>query len=411
MERMCKVLTILVMSLSVGAASLPAANIRGQLTSDLYLTEDDGRKHIRPYESLRADLRGWQGPDGKFLLVHTYFRWTTDLSHKRANDPQTYIYDNYLLINGVPKGAACYVGRQFVYNATGSALLDGVRIKYSPVRQFQMDVFGGSSVSQSNPEKVQSLTDFGTLGGRLSFRRGYSAQIGINWMLRRSGGHTVAHRAGLDFDLSFSLIKLYGKLTYDVANLRAGEVLARASYAAHLWYLSGEFSWREPSVSSNSLFSLIDSYGYKETRMDIQRRVWRRMSAVAQIHAGFFENDESWRTGIGLRSDNFSLLWRHQEGYGGKYDGLYGTASVRIARRWEVYAGANLGRYRVQELQQGLNDAYTGRLGILWRAGHGMIAQGEGQYLRNGLQDHDFRVNLRLSADFSLGDNGGGGSF
>jgi len=245
------------------------------------------------------------------------------------------------------------------------------------------------------------------VGGRLSSQPVRSLRLGLNWFMRRTDGFTSTHRAGLDAETEINCIRLYGRAIYDVVDRRAAGLLVRASYAPPKWYLSGEFDWREPSVSANSVFSLIDFHRYKETRFEAQRRVWRRLAAVGQLHVGIFDSDNSWRIGIGMRADNFSVVWRHQKGYGGENDGLYGYANIPIGRRWEGYAVANAGRYRIQEEQIDRSDAYSGSLGLLWRPGHGWSARGEGQYLRNAVEKKDLRLLLRVSKDFSLGDKTG----
>ena len=181
----------------------------------------------------------------------------------------------------------------------------------------------------------------------------------------------------------------------------------RASYAPPKWYMSGEVHWRELSVSANSIFSLIDFHRYREIRFEAQRTVWRRLAAVGQLHSGLFDGDDSWRAGIGVRTDNISVLWRHQEGYGGENDGLYGFANVRLTPEWDCFAIANAGRYRVQEEQTDRNDAYSGSLGLQWRPGHGWSARAEGQYLRNAVLKKDMRLLVRVSKDFSVGETAG----
>ena len=403
------VLAILAIAVMLSASSSQAIGLSGQLTSDFYITDENGLSHIRPYERLQANLLAWQGTGGRSLAFHSYLRWTGDWADRKLVDPETYVYDAYLKLIGVPKGTALFLGRQFVYNGVGSALLDGLRLKYRIDRRFQVDLFGGSGVSQLHPDKVQSPADFAVLGGRLSSQPNSSIRLGLNWMLRRSEGFTVSHRVGLDGDITVKHLQLYSRVAYDVASLSPAALLLRTSYSLSRWYWSGEFDWREPSVSSNSIFSLIDARRYREARAEVQRTVWRRLAVVGQLQVGFFTADRSWRTGIGVRSDNFSVGWRHQTGYGGDHDGLYGFANLPLTKHWECFATADAGRYRVQEEQDGRSDAYAGGLGLLWRSGHGLAARVDGQYLRNAVQSRDLRINLRVSQDFSLGERAGNG--
>lgn len=399
MPKYCQALVVVVLILF--GTPISAAELNGQFASELYLTETGGQNHLRPYQRLRTDLTILPYRDGKTLIFHSYLRWTADFYNKKLRDPRTFVYDTYLKLTGVPDGAAFYLGRQFVYNGAGSVLMDGVRFKYQPVRQVSLDLFGGSSVSRLDPEQIRSISDFGTVGGRLSIRKLIPASIALNWMLQKSDGYVVSHRAGIESRILLGNSEIYGSFIYNLANLRAAGVVLNSSFFVGKWRLSGEFLWREPSVSSNTLFSLIDFQRYQEVRLSAQRRVWKFLSVIGQTHVSMFENDQSWRTGIGLRSDVFSIIWRHQEGYGGMNDALYGNLNLRFRKRWDVYAGANLGRYRIQEMQDDRSDSYASRLGARWRAGHGIMASTEVQYLRNAVESHDVRLYFRLSVDFS----------
>ncbi|MDD4052655.1 MAG: hypothetical protein PHR28_12260 [candidate division Zixibacteria bacterium] len=401
------VLAVFIFLVLFQTPAIQAVGLNGRVSSDFYVTDENDTTHVRPFERLRADLLAWKGAGKESLTFHTYLRWTADWSKSTLRDPQTFVYDAYLKLTGMPKGTVIRLGRQFAYNSVGSALLDGVRLQYQGNRRFQVDMFGGSTVSASDPEKIQTPADFSVVGGRLSTQPVRSLRLGLNWIMRRMDGFTATHRVGLDAETEIDHVRLYGRAIYNVVGLRVGGLLMRASYAPPKWYLSGEFDWREPSVSANSIFSLIDFHRYKETRFEAQRKVWRRLAAVGQLHVGVFDSDDSWRIGVGMRADNFSVVWRHQKGYGGINDGFYGYANVPLGRRWECFATANAGRYRIQEEQVDRSDAYSGSLGLLWRPGHGWLARGEGQYLRNAVEKKDLRLLLRISKDFSFGDKTG----
>ncbi|NMC44241.1 MAG: hypothetical protein GYA46_10020 [candidate division Zixibacteria bacterium] len=392
----------------IGASFLPAdagaTGLSGQISSECYIIDENDSIHVRPFERLRADLLAWKGVEKQSLTFHTYLRWTGDWSSDKLTDPQTFVYDAYIKLAGVPRGMTFRAGRQFAYNGIGSALVDGLRVQFQRNRRIQIDLFGGSTVAGDDPETIQSPGDFAVIGGRLSGQPYHRLRLGLNWFLRRADGFTAAHRAGVDAETDINRFHLYGRFIYNVAGLRVGGLLLRGSYARPKWYLSGEFDWREPSVSANSIFSLIDFRRYRELRFEAQRTVWRRLAVVGQLHAGLFENDDSWRAGIGVRTDNVSVVWRHKEGYGGENDGLYGFANVRLARQRDCFATANAGRYHVQEEQTDKNDAYSGSLGLLWRSGQGWSARAEGQYLRNAVMKKDLRLLIRVSKDFSVGE-------
>lgn len=384
-----------------------AADLDGQLSSELYIWQNGNDNHIRPYERLRANLIAWRQSPYKVISFHTYLRATTDFSDKLAKDPQTYIYDAYLKLGGIPSNSEFRLGRQFVYSSVGSALLDGMSIRYRPVQSTRLEIFGGSAVSVLDPEQIQSLADYGAFGGRISYSAINSYRFGLNWMLRLNEGSVVYHRAGIDAGRQFGRLDLYARISYNVASLRLSELLGRAVYHSGKWLVSGEITRREPSVPDNSLFSLVDFYAYRQFRIELQRKFYGRLYLVAQFHANIYHKENSYQSGFGFRAGGYSLIWIHRQGYGGDDDGLQGYVMIRPAHQWELFASANFRRYRIQELQMDRSDNCSATIGINRKLGKTWTVRTEGQYLRNAISSGDYRLYFRISKDFSLKGNSG----
>ncbi|PKK85091.1 MAG: hypothetical protein CVT49_00690 [candidate division Zixibacteria bacterium HGW-Zixibacteria-1] len=385
---------------------LYAAELNGSLSSEMYFWEAGDSSHIRPYESIRADLIAWRPEPYRQLSFHTYLRWTTDLSDKFATDPQTYIYDSYLRLAGYPSGSNIYLGRQFVYSAAGSAFIDGLRFKYNVSRAFKFDMYGGSNVSGTEPEKVQSLSDNAVAGMRLSYILGRSNVFGLNWMMRRSDGSIAYHRVGFDLNSGGRAWNMYNRVSYNAANLRLAEFLSRVSWTRSKWYISGEFNWREPSVPGNTLFTLVEFNRYKQIRLELNRALWQHLRLVTRFNYDFFTEEDSWNASLGLNGGIWSLSWRHKTGYGGDNDGLVGFTNIRLYPTLELYASANFSRYRVQDMQEELSDSYMTTLGIQKNFGKSTTVRAEGQYLRNAVRNDDTRFYFRFVKGFSFASHG-----
>lgn len=393
-------LTAIMFSAFVGPAA--AVELRGSLSSELYIYEAGDSSHVRPYESLRADFVAWKPDMNRQLSFHTYLKWSTDLSDKLADDPRTYIYDSYFRLTGYPSGSNIYLGRQFVYSAAGSAVIDGLRFKYSISPKFKIDLFGGSEVSGTNPEKIQSLPDYAVTGMRLSYLLRRSHIFGVNWMMRRSDGSTAYHRLGFDLNSGGRSWSMYNRVSYNIANLRLADLLSRISWTNAGWYISGEFNWREPSVPSNTLFTLIEFDRYKQARLEMNRAVWRQMRLITRFNYDFFSEDDSWNVSLGLNGGFWSMSWRHKEGYGGVNNGLVGFANVRVYPTLEFYASANFSRYRIQEMQVDKSDSYMTILGVQKNLGKSTMVRAEGQYLRNAVRNDDTRFYFRVVKGLSF---------
>jgi hypothetical protein len=376
-------------------------SFRGSISSELYAYKDRDTSHIRPYLRLRANLIAWQSTKGRLLEFGTNLRWTTDFKTKLISDPQLYIYNLYAHLAGLPANSDIYLGRQFVYNGFGSALIDGLRFKYNFTKKYQIDLFGGNAVSGLEPKKIRSFSKSGMAGARFSYKPTQQMQIGLGWIYRKIDGLAAVNRLGLDIDQSTGRWRLFGRTTYNMSWIRLGEVTSRVSYSGGPWYWSGEFNWREPSVSDATIFSILDFKRYQIVRSTIRRTIWRDLGITAELFTRLQSGDDSYITGLGISSGSYGLSWRYQTGPDGHSNGVNGFIAVRISSNWEVYGNGTISRYKVQEEQSIQNDDYASHLGLAWHMKSGLMAAIEGQFARNAVATSQSRLYFRLTKNFS----------
>jgi len=379
-----------------------ALELDGNLWSELYVWEDGDLQHWRPYQSVQANMTAWRGSGRQRLSFHTHARWMSDFGDKLEADPQTSIRYAYARISELPSRTTINLGRQFSYTTVGSSLLDGAEVRYSPTKRVELQLFGGASVDPQNPEKMRSLSDFGVAGGRLAYRHKSSARFGLNWMYRETDDQVSYHRLGLDVSATIHHWYLYTRTAFNAANHRLAELLARGSCSRGRWYLSGELLYREPSVASNSVFSIIDFDRYRQGRLEARRKVWKDLSLTSRVQTTLFSGDDSWSGRLGVQTRIFSLGWHFQRGYRGVSNGVDGSANLQLHRVWNIYAAANISRYHIQPELDDRADAYSGRLGIARRFGHSTDVRAEVQILRNAVNTSDTRFYLRLNKGFSF---------
>lgn len=402
MSKMPRFLFFVFFIAGITPAAIGAYELTGRVSSDLYAYQSTGEDHFRSYLRFNGNLLAWRADDGRSLRVVTSMRWTDDFADKLPNDPTLFVYETYAQLNGIPPRTDLYVGRMFVYNGAGSALLDGGKIYFRRNKNYNVQIFGGSSVRSEDPEKINSLVDDLVAGGRFGFRPDDNSSMGLNVMFKRREGHTDYLRAGIDAKHYLGPAEFFGRASFNAAFLRLAEVLARAAYRPGKWYFSGEYHWREPLVPGNSIFSMVDFDGYQIGRVEARRLVWRRLSVTGHAQADLAGSDKSWWTGLGFSTPYYSLSWIHKTGYGGDNDGVSGYLNQRLSDELECFASANLYRYRVQDEQVERSDAYASTVGLRWRAGWGLTVTAEGQYLRNAVLKDDGRLLLRIAKDFSV---------
>ena len=398
----------LILTLVLFATSLSAFELSGNFSSQIYVYERNDSSHIRIYERLKTDFNIWQSQHSKSLDFHLYLRYNTDLKNKLSGDPETYVYDTYFILKNIPPGTDLRIGRQFVYNTIGSGLVDGIRLKGSLSKNSNYDFYGGSLVNHLDPESIQSLANYGSYGSMISYRY-KKYRLAINWQLRYFDGGIASHLVGTDISLRQSKYYLLGKFVYNLENKRVGEILSRVSYNLNSYYLSAEFQWREPHVRSNSLFSLIDFRSYKEFRFELHRRLGQRFRIISGLDINLYEGEDALGGKIGLSGNNWSLIWVHRSGLGKNSNGINYFISMNLTRSLKAYHSGNFSRYKVQELQNDLNDSYMSIIGAELRLKKGFSIKSEFQYLRNGITKNDIRFNLNISKSFKSSNRNSGG--
>jgi len=375
--------------------------LKGSLSGDLYGWDAGDANHLQPYVSLRANLMMYRS-QARTLSFHTYSRWKTDWKDKSASDPQMFVYDAYLKYRCDPRRVTLYAGRQFVYTAAGSDMIDGLRIKYGILKDLEIDLFGGSRVRRLDPERIESLADYAVFGAQALYRLKPRTKLGLSWMRRMSEGFVSYHRVGVNVDQELGNTRLYGRVSMDPGKLRPSEFLARVRHNLRQWYFSGEFLWRDPSVSFNSVFSLIKYDHYRQARIEINRKISQSLILFGTARVDFFSSENSYTTTLGLRTRYFSAAWVHQTGYAGDSDGLTGSLYYQPFDKWRVFGQVNVRKYRIQEEQEDRSEAYATGIGLIRQFGSDLQARIEWQYLRNAVKSYDSRVHFRITKGFDF---------
>ena len=402
---------ILGIALAVGSPAAVQAGpsyLRGSWSTDLYGYDNGKSSRWDPYLNLRLNFTKPIGQTSRFWGVRLdsrirYFRDNAETNISMKN------YDANFTLGNVIRNSTITIGQQFVYNTLRSSHLYGARVQYSLARKVRLDAFGGNEQWYYDIDKSYDPT-YHVWGTRISGDLTSTTQIGANWMLRRTGGREVYHRAGLDLTQQFGKSELYGRGAWNLINNRIVDLLGRFTTTPKDWYVSGEVNWREPNIDANSIFSVIAHDPFTRARFEVRHRLTRQLWIYKAAHATFEKGATIWQGTLGITGSGFSLGWSHQEGRGTKSDGLTGYMAADLDQNWTVFGNSNLSRYRVQGEQVDLSDAYAASAGIGWRPGSGWQIQVQGQWLRNAVRTSDVRLFLQLSKSFSATFGGNGAS-
>ncbi len=399
---------LLLLISSLLAIPTNAIELNGRLSSEFYVWSEDDVTYARPYESLRLNAIIYRGEKVRQLSFHSFSRWATSYSGSVTGQSKFRIYDSYLRIKTFRNYADISFGRQFVYNSAGSVTIDGVRIVLRPMKKIRLDLFGGSSVNRLDTEEIRSFGDYTTLGGRLSIRVRPSIQIGINHLYQKSEAELMRHRLGIDYRHRLNRWNVYMRGTMNVVQMNLAELRSRVSFTTVKNYISVEYLKRQPSVRENSIFALIQSGDYQNFRINLRHKINSLMSLTGSARFGATDDYNTRYFSIGIAKQQWSLSIYNQTGYGTESKGITGFGQIELQPKMELYFRANLGRYKVQDLQNDLNDAYSSAIGINRRFGNGWETRFEGQYLRNAISESDTRIYLNIIKRFAIGQSGGG---
>jgi len=403
---MKKILLLTLLCL-ISTPALFSFEMSGSLSSDLYIWEDSANSHIRPYENLRGTATLWRGEQGQTLLFKTNLRWTTDFNDQFESDPQFFVYETNLKLSNLPRNSYITLGRQFIYNNAGSNLIDGAKINYI-FNNTQLEMFAGSKVNRLDPEKIQSLDKYlvyGFYGKHLFTEKVLFMErmtIGAGLFDTEEDNIRLQRKAALDFRFNVSTTRFYLKSSYDIINNSISELLGRISQNNNNWYYSLEFRNRRPSLSNNSVFSIIDFKNYNQFRLELNRKLTSQFTVISGLNYTIYDDDNNLRVQMGLSQKYFSVAVFHQNGYGGEQNGLSGYGQIPLQYGLELFGSANLSRYKIQDEHDDLINAYATQVGLSKKLKGNWLLRAEWQLLNNAISDYDSRFHFRISKGFSF---------
>ncbi len=379
-----------------------AVRLDGSLSGELYGHQTGQDRDWQPFGRLRSNLLAWESGPGRSLQFHTSMRWAARGTSWRNPDSDVRVYDLYAHLKGFGGNTDAYLGRQFVFNGVGSAVVDGGRIRLVPRSRTVLEFFGGRRVSGVGLGSSDNVWDNTVLGSQFGWQPDRNTRLSASWMRQQQNGHAVSHAVGLESSRRMGAVDVLLKASYDLVGLRLASLLSRMSVIHGQWYFGGEYLRRQPSVSHHSIFSVVEFYAYQIGRLEIRRKLSHSVSALANVHVETAGSDNSYRLDLGIRSSGYSLLWVHQTGYAGVNDGLKGTIFAPVHKRLDLVVGANLYRHRIQDEHSKKSESYSSTAGLYWRAGKGITGRTEIQWLSNAEMESNVRLLVLLAKSFSI---------
>lgn len=301
-----------------------------------------GKKQAEFAEYLNLALTN-ADKEGK-LSFHGYGRFTQDV---RAGEGLSgrlyYLYGDY---RGLCDRVDIRLGRQFVSNSAGSALIDGARVDLNNVGPLAFSVMGGRNVVFSLDGESGHEGDYAY--GVATYLSGFkNTDAELSWFRKLDRGDVARDILGASFkQFLFKSIKLYGNARLDLVSESFNEVLAGVKYfpSADL-VLTGEWYQSYPTFDTTSIFSAFAVNRYQEGVF----RADYTINDMIGVNGGYTRQDYGDDSnadvyGIGLRIRpvrqlTLSLNYDKRQGHGGDLDGGAAEVLYEPDKRLELAGG------------------------------------------------------------------------
>jgi len=392
-------LTLFKQSLAVELRSNISTYFNSYQTQDLYTEEKTS--YFRAYQSFRFDLKQI---GTKNLSFHTYFRSTTDFIHKNSTDPTTKIYNAYIDWKNIKKVLNLRLGRQFLYVGVGNATMDGLRLDFKPKKKVQLTGYIGFQLPKDRWTKVDTWEKSHIFGGELATTYLKNTRLAISYVQKKREEAFEKYFIGINATHFYKKLHLFSRFYYDLVYERVQNFTLRGSGSGLLdkLYLSFEYQFRQPSIYSNSVFSVFKQESYSIFRFSGAYQPIKSFKFSSEYDLTLYKSDNSIRTRFGIEYAFIALGVNFRRGYGGESNGVYGRIIHSFRRNLVFSASTDYGKYKLDEEQESKNESFILASRVEWEPLKNFKLALEVQDVRNKVKSYDLRMVGRVSYKFGV---------
>ncbi|HVP37344.1 MAG TPA: hypothetical protein VMT04_10140 [Terriglobales bacterium] len=369
-------------------------------TEDLYTQEKTD--FLRAYQSFQFDLNQIGTKD---LSFHTYFRSTTDFSHKSSTDPSTRIYNAYIDWKNIKKILDLKLGRQFLFAGVGNGTMDGFRFDLKPKKyKVQLTGYLGFQLPEDQWTKIDSWNKSHIFGGEIGTTYLKDTRFAVSYVRKERGTGPEQNLVGANLTHQHCKLTLFSQFYYDLVYKKAQNFTLRGDGTGLVkgLYLAAEYQYRRPSIYANSIFSVFKQDTYSILRFDGAYQVVKNFKFSSEYDLTLHESGNSTRFGFGFEYSYVALGMYLRRGYGGESNGVYGRLLLTLNKSFAFSASADYGRYKIDEEQESKDDIFALASRVEWEPVRNLRFAVELQDLRNKISSYDLRLQGKASYRFSL---------
>jgi hypothetical protein len=337
------------------------------------------------------------------------------------------VYNLYFRWANIGKILDINAGRQAVYAGVGNGTIDGLSIR---TRLFKEKVavvgYWGSTVRPEYTGVRENWHDNQNFGFQVVTTALENLRFGASYMNRleqrdpywtmRARDTTFVpvpyfiqyeNRAEqyISADASYLFSNrstLYGRFDYDLDMVRPsrGQASARVPVTDELT-LTGDFIYRQPRISYNSIFTAFVSSATSEVEGGAEYAFMPLFRAFARFGNVTYSGETSQRWTLGVNAGYGTFSYTGSNGYAGELQSFNLYASYPMLNNLLVpNAGVSYGSYRLSA-EDARQDAFSLLLGAILRPSAAFSCDLQGQWLTNKIYSHDVRLQAKLSYWFS----------
>lgn len=401
-----------------------AQNINGRFSSSVYTFErfdslNSSETYLRTYQSLNLNVTKSQ-----FSLV-TRLNFAADLSTTMDNDPRLSFYNLYLVGRNLWDVATIKIGRQPVFNAAASGVMDGASIKIASKGWVVKSYYGGNVPAYQKLEITNDFANDYVLGGEIEYHGLENVYMGLGYvdknfktvdyianrldeelnpiqiLIRNQTNQFkfVTAEAGYKMD---DIFRIDTKFEFDL-NLEEASLFEISGRYEQIENLGIDlyYNIREPRVRYNSIFSVFNFGNTKEIEAGVDYRFSRSFTGFAKFANVQYEDDNSSRVTAGFHSSYGSISYRKTFGYAGELDAI----SISTARSFfngmlTPSLGVAYTSYKISE-DDNKQNLLTLLAGVNYRPWSRFSFDLQLQHLQNKILNNDFRVLFKFNHWFN----------
>jgi hypothetical protein len=407
--------------LALGAGGATAQLVNGRLTTSFYTFErfdtvGTSRTYARAFQAIQ--LSAAQGD----ISLNTYFLGAMNGTNEFGDNGRVRFYNLYLRWANIANMGEFSLGRQAVYAGAGNGSIDGLAAR---VRLLENSVtvqgYGGSVVKEEFTGVRSNWHDNLSYGGQIVTTALPDARCAVSYMHRKEETDpywTLRSRDTTFTPLPYYITPLpseeevgsvdvsyaygntatvYGRYDYDflAKNTMRGQGAVRVNATPAL-AVTGEFIYRKPHVSFNSIFAAFTQNSVTEVEGGLEYQWTPLFRVFGKLGSVSYTDDNSLRWSGGIFCNYATISYAGGKGYAGKFQSFNIQGSYPLFDRMVVpTAGVSWVSYKLS-METPRQEALAILAGATVRPVKQFSFDVQGQWMRNKLYNSDMRLQVRL---------------